>query len=162
MRCLICNENFNVEVLKYHYQYNHSVNGNNYFFKEPFLPDDNSKNCDECHIRFKNCQQRKTYNFLFHRSQQMGGIINQAHIMNIHGRGPIVCYLISFRQHKNFYDFYDESIVDSFFYSVQRSFTQSALEMKFQGYFEPKNYQQTKIAEIENTRVWLTNVYVAK
>ena len=34
--------------------------------------------------------------------------------------------------------------------------------MKFQRYFELKNYQQTKIIEIENTRVWLTNVYVSK
>ena len=34
--------------------------------------------------------------------------------------------------------------------------------MKFQWYFELKNYQQTKIIEIENTRVWLTNVYVSK
>ena len=34
--------------------------------------------------------------------------------------------------------------------------------MKFQRYFELKNYQQTKITEIENTRVWLTNVYVSK
>ena len=43
-------------------------------------------------------------------------------------------------------DFYDEVIVDSFFYSVQRSFTPSALEMKFQGYFRLKNYQQIEIA----------------
>ena len=35
-----------------------------------------------------------------------------------------------------------------FFYSVQCSFTPGALEMKFQGYFELKNYQQTEITEI--------------
>ena len=34
--------------------------------------------------------------------------------------------------------------------------------MKFQGYFRLKNYQQIEIAEIENIRVWLTNVHVAK
>ena len=29
-----------------------------------------------------------------------------------------------------------------------------------QGYFELKTYQQTEPVEIENTRVWLTNVFV--
>ena len=33
-------------------------------------------------------------------------------------------------------------------------------EMKIQGYFELKKYQKTEIAEMENTRIWLTNVYV--
>ena len=48
------------------------------------------------------------------------------------------------------------------FYSIQYLLTHSSSEMKFQRYFELKNYQQTKIIEIENTRVWLTNVYVSK
>lgn len=34
--------------------------------------------------------------------------------------------------------------------------------MKFQGYFELKNYQQTETTEIENTSVWLAHVYVGK
>ena len=31
-----------------------------------------------------------------------------------------------------------------------------------QGYFELKNYQQTEPVELENTRVWLTNVFVGR
>ena len=31
-----------------------------------------------------------------------------------------------------------------------------------QGYFELKNYQQTEIIELENARVWLTNVFVGR
>ena len=31
-----------------------------------------------------------------------------------------------------------------------------------QAYFELKNYQQTEPVELENTRVWLTNVFVGK
>ena len=31
-----------------------------------------------------------------------------------------------------------------------------------QGYFELKNYQQTEAAELENTRVWLTNVFFGR
>ena len=41
-------------------------------------------------------------------------------------------------------------------------FTPTGSGMKFQGYFELKNYQLTEIVETENTRVWLTNVYVGK
>ena len=31
-----------------------------------------------------------------------------------------------------------------------------------QGYFKLKNYQRTEPIELENTRVWLTNVFVEK
>lgn len=54
MSCLICEANFNDEVLKLHYQYYHPINENNYFFREPFLPDNACKRCEECNIEFKN------------------------------------------------------------------------------------------------------------
>ena len=101
-------------------------------------------------------------NFLFHRSQQTGGSINQDPPKNILRRGPKVYYSIYFQQHKKFYDFYDEGIIDSFFCSVQRSFTLSALEIELQGYFELKIYQQIEITEIENITVWLIKVHVGK
>ena len=31
-----------------------------------------------------------------------------------------------------------------------------------QGYVEIKNYQQTEIVELENIRVWLTNIFICK
>ena len=76
MRCLKCNNNLNDEVLKLHYQYYHSINENNYFFKELFLPDNACKRCDECKIEFKNCRSKKNHNFLFHY-HQTGGNRNQ-------------------------------------------------------------------------------------
>ena len=82
--------------------------------------------------------------------------------MNIRKIGPIIYYSINFYQHKNFHDFHDESIFDSFFHSVQQVFTPTGSEMKIQRYFELKNYEQTEIAKIENARVWLTNVYGEK
>ena len=158
MRCLICNENFNVEVLKNHCQYYHSINENNYFFREFFSPDNNSKGCDECQIQFKNNRQKKNHNFLFHRHQQTGGAINQQLQANILKRGPITYYSINFYQHKNFYDFYNEKI----FNSVRELFVFEGKELKIEGYFELKNYQQTEPVELENTRVWLTNVFVGR
>ena len=90
-------------------------------------------------------------------------MVHQPRTINVLRRGLIIYYSINFYQHQNFYDFYGESIVDSFFSSVQHVFTPTGSEMKIQGYFELKNYQQTKMTEIENTRgVWLTNVYVGK
>ena len=69
-------------------------------------------------------------------------------------RGPITYYSINSYQHKNLYDNFDEKIVDRFFNSVQRSFKSvRGKEFKMQGYFELKNYQQTEITALENTRV---------
>ena len=31
-----------------------------------------------------------------------------------------------------------------------------------QGYVEIKNYQQTEIVELENIKVWLTNVFISE
>ena len=128
--------------------------------RELFLPDSNSKKCDECQIQFKNCRQKKHHNFLFHRYQQTGGPINQQLPVNVLKRGPITYYSINFYQHENFYDFYDERTVDAFFNSVKNTFVSDDKEYKMQGYFELKNYQWTQPIELENTRVWLTNVFV--
>ena len=77
-------------------------------------------------------------------------------------RGPITYYSINFYQHENFYDFYDEKIVDRFFNSVRNLFVSGGKELKMQGYFELKNYQRTEPVELENTRVWHTNVFVRR
>ena len=46
---------------------------------------------------------------------------------------------MNFQQHKDFYDFYDEKIVDSFFNSVKKRFTlNERAEFKMQGYVEIK------------------------
>ena len=45
---------------------------------------------------------------------------------------------------------------------MQHVVTPTGSEMKIQGCFELKNYQETEIAQIENASVWLTNVYVRK
>ena len=72
-------------------------------------------------------------------------------------------YSINFYQHKIFYNFFDEKIVDRYFNSVQGSFESvRGKEFKMQFYFELKNYQQTETIELENTRVWLTNMLVGR
>ena len=72
-------------------------------------------------------------------------------------------YSINFYQHKIFYDFFDDKIVDRFFNSVQGSFESvRGKEFKMQGNFELKNHQETETIELENARVWLTNVFVGR
>ena len=36
------------------------------------------------------------------------------------------------------------------------------LNLKCKGYIEIKNYQQTETIELENIRVWLTNVFIGR
>ena len=121
MRCLICNNFFSDDFIKNHYQYYHSIKENDYFFMQLFLPDDNSKRCDECKMQFKNCRQKRNHNFSYHY-RQMGGEINQQLPVNILRRGPITYYSINYQQHKNFYGFFDEKIVKVFFNSVRNFF----------------------------------------
>ena len=64
----------------------------------------------------QHCRQKKKSN------QQTGGAINQQLPVNILKRGLIMYYSINFYQHKIFYDFFDDKIVDRFFNSVQGSF----------------------------------------
>ena len=68
---------------------------------------------------------------------------------NVLRRGPIVYYTISFLQHKNIYDFWQESLVDDFLNSVYECFV-SGVEYKIQGFVEVINYQQTEITDTEN------------
>lgn len=50
-----------------------------------------------------------------------------------------------------------------FFNSVNELFISDGKnKLKMQGYFELKNYQQTGPVELENTRIWLTNVFVGR
>ena len=45
---------------------------------------------------------------------------------------------------------------------MKELFVSNSKELKMQGYFELKNYQQTELVELENTRVWLTNVFTGR
>ena len=86
--------------------------------------------------------------------------MNQQLPVNILRRGPIIYYSINFQQHKNFYHFYDEKIVDSYFDLVKECFAlNETVEFKMQEYVEIKNYQRAETVELENFRVWLTNVF---
>ena len=86
--------------------------------------------------------------------------MNQQLPINVLRRGPIMYYSINFQQHKKFYDFYQESVVDDFLNSVYGRFVFDA-EYKIQGYVEVINYQLGEIINLENTRLWLTDVYTA-
>ena len=100
---------------------------------------------------------KKNHNFLLHYNQ-VGGRRNQQLPINVLRHGSIFYYLINFHQHKNFYDFYDEKIVDDFLNSIYERFV-SVDYYKIQGYGKIINYQQTELVNLENARVWLTNVY---
>ena len=94
MKCLICDATFSDNgVLKSHYVWHHSMNENNYFFRELFSPDNLSKRCDECKLEFENCGLKKNHNFLLHYNQ-VGGRSNQQLPINVLRRGPIFFALL--------------------------------------------------------------------
>ena len=83
------------ETLRTHYIWQHSINENDYFFKDLFSSDNNLKSCDKCMMEFKNCRVKKKHVFVLRR-------------------GPVKYFSINYNQHKNFYDFFQESVVDDF------------------------------------------------
>ena len=97
--------------MKNRYQYYHSVNENNYYFRELFTPDNKSKHAISAKSNSKIAEKRK-HIFLFHRERQMGRAANHNSPVNGLRRSPITYYSINLYWHKHFYDFYDESIVN--------------------------------------------------
>ena len=99
--------------------------------------------------------------FLSHyqQNQQIGGsLMNQQEPFDVLKRGPITYYY----QHKNFYNFFDEGVIDSFFDSMKDSVVSPKNEFKMQGYAEIVNFQPTETIELENLRLWVTNVYYGR
>ena len=80
--------------------------------------------------------------------------------LNVLKRGPITYYSINFEQHKNFYDFFNSSMVDVFLDSIYEIFRPNT-EKKFQGYAEIVNQQRVEII-LQDKRVWLTNSFNSK
>ena len=80
--------------------------------------------------------------------------------LNVLKRGPITYYSINFEQHKNFYDFFNSSMVDVFLDSINEIFRPNT-EKKFQGYAEIVNQQRVEII-LQDKRVWLTNSFNSK
>lgn len=90
--------------------------------------------------------------FLF-QYQQSGGAMNQRLSRNVLRRRRTTYYSIIFQQDRNFCDFYDEEIVDSFFNSIKKFIVSDGNdEFKMEGYAEIINFQQTEIAELEILR----------
>ena len=56
-------------------------------------------------------------------------------------------------QHKDFYDFFNEKIVDEYLDSVNEGFDSNGKECKVHGYSELRSFLQTEETELENIRV---------
>ena len=112
-------------------------------------------------MEFKNCRLKKNHMFLFYYSQAGGSRLNQQLPINVLRRGSIKYFSINYNQHKNFYNIFQESVVDDFLEAVYARFTPDD-EYEIQGYTEIINHQQGESIISESTRVWMTNVYTAK
>lgn len=130
------------------------INENNEYSEDLFLADNNLKRFEKCMIEFENCGLRKN-------NQSGGSATNQQPLTNVLGCGLITCFSVNYNQHKNFYNFFEESIADDFIELVYVRFVPAA-QVKIQGYAEIINQQQGEVITSENKRVWLANVYIGK
>lgn len=89
---------------------------------ELFTGSNVSKRCDTCKMEFKNCMVKKNHYFLYHYHRDGGSGPSGQVPLNFLHRGRIRQYTINIDQHKNFYDFFDGSIVDDFIKSVYGCF----------------------------------------
>ena len=138
MKCLLCSLQFIREsVLKNHYANYHSIDEDDIFFKDLFLPDTVDKTCRICRKTFKNRRSKKKHMFFFIMKSGRRPELS-TFSLNVLKRGSITYYSINFEQHKNFYDFFNSSMVDAFLGSVYEIFRPST-EKKIQGYAEIVN-----------------------
>ena len=73
-------------------------------------------------------------------------------VENVLKRGAITYYSITYEQHKNFYDFFGDGIVEGFLNSVYSRYNPGE-ENKIQGYAEIINQQRGESMIIEITSV---------
>ena len=162
MKYLLWNLNFlSDETLKNHYIWQHLVHKCNCYFKDLFTPEINLRGCNIFKIDFKNSITRKNHMLLLHYNQMGGNRRNQKLPINVLRRGPITYFSINYNQHKSFYNFFQEQVVDDFLDAVYSRFL-SDDEYKIQGYAKIINQQQREFIIAESTRVWLTNTYTAR
>ena len=115
MKCLLCESDFlREEVLKNHYIYTHKVNKADAYFNGLFMPDTIHKGCEICHIKFQKSRSKKNHMFPFHYEQMGGSRQNFQRPINVLKRGPITYYSITYEQHKTFYGFFGDGIVEDF------------------------------------------------
>ena len=112
-------------------------------------------------MEFKNCRFRKNHMFLLHYYQSGGSAANQQLPASVLRRCPITYFTVNYSQHKNFYNFFEERVVDDFIELVYVRFVPAA-QIKIEGYAEIINQQQGEIITSGYKRIWLTNVYIGK
>ena len=104
------------------------------------------------------CRAKRNHRFLFHYQTRGANIDKPLKILR---RGPITYYSINFDQHSDFYNFFDaEKTVVGFFSVKNKSVVTDNLEV--QGSVSLVNCQPAEsniVIELEDQRIWLTNVY---
>ena len=96
--------------------------------------------------------------------QQAGGFANMQinFPINVLNRGSIAYFSINYSLHSNVYNFFDaENTVDDFLEAVKQKFIPTD-NVEGQGSIYQVNYQPAQsnvIIELEDIRIWLTDVY---
>ena len=112
---------------------------------------------------FLTAAEKKNHSFWQHY-QQTGGSTNAQNNLSINvlKRAPIMYFSINYFLHSNFYNFFDaEKTINDFLVAVKQKFI-STDNIEVQGSVYLVNWQPAQssvIIELEDKRIWLTDVY---
>ena len=158
MHCFICKNKFmSVKFLRGHGISEHLVDGSNDWFRDLFSPNTNSKICHIHELELDNCRMKKNHTFLLHFNQSGGSRMNQLPINILH-RPPIKYFIITFEQHKNFYNFYEESVADDFLKDANEKSVPDK-ECKINGYAQIINSRNNGAVIINSVCTWVNNIF---
>ena len=164
MKCLLCSSQFKDQKdLLNHYVTCHNVDENNWFFQKLFQIKDKSllRRCLRCDKFLVTEKQKTVHNFLKHYEDGKT-IPFEENLLDVLILASLTIYLIEFRKHQSFYDFYNSALcVDDFFKNVRYRFKAGSKKwIKCSFVFE--NIQKSLypgLQPIINSRYWTTATY---
>ena len=178
MQCILCNQEVTTkENLKEHYISLHKVNKNNRFFKKLIDQKKNNvlyrRNCNYCsEFVFVN---KAKHDFLKHymigsgvddENDAFDAYDDKRRPLNVTSQGVIKKFEITFREHSNYYDFFDSAaLVDEFLAQIKNYVFRYNNDVLIRAGFSIENIQQALSDYSEplvQTSYWSTEPLMTK
>ena len=161
MKCLLCTSTFqNEEDLLNHYIFYHNVDENNWFFQKLFQSKNKSflKHCVRWNEFLTTDKHKSVHIFLKHYDEGKDIPFEDKPIEILRFPG-LTIYLIEFKKHKDFYDFFNsEKVVDDFLRNVKNKFKPGG-KKRIKCSFAIENIQNSPYQDLKpiiNSRYWTT------
>ena len=147
-----------------HYLFYHTVDPNNYFFKDLFLCDNGALlvNYTRCDDFISTKQHPRQHNFLMNYENGKEMPVEKK-TLDIVETKYMVKYEISYEKHSDYYNFFSsEDLIEDFLTNVRIGFKTTDYEVSIMCGFSIQNLQGSPTlinVLISNSRYWSTSVY---